>query len=139
MGGATDPAANWIRAGLGLAIMAALTEGDRHGYALAQRLAEFGLGPIRGGALYPVLNRLESESAVRSDWLPGEGGPGRKVYSITEAGRRRLADERTRWAEFTDAFEWLLTATDNGDNGGDGSEDDQQHLTQDSGRGGRPT
>jgi|GEM_PF-606916 len=150
MGGATDPAANWIRAGLGLAIMAALTEGDRHGYALAQRLAEFGLGPIRGGALYPVLNRLESEAAVRSDWLPGEGGPGRKVYSITEVGRRRLADERTRWAEFTDAFERLLTATDNdgngyGDNGdsdgstGDGSEDDQQHLTQDSGRGGRPT
>ncbi|MFY1655156.1 PadR family transcriptional regulator [Solwaraspora sp. WMMB762] len=144
MGGATDPAANWIRAGLGLAIMAALTEGDRHGYALAQRLAEFGLGPIRGGALYPVLNRLESEAAVRSDWLPGEGGPGRKVYSITEVGRRRLADERTRWAEFTDAFEQLLTATDNdGDGGdgdnGDGSEDDQQHLTQDSDRGGRPT
>lgn len=115
MGGATDPAANWIRAGLGLAIMAALTEGDRHGYALAQRLAEFGLGPIRGGALYPVLNRLEAEEAVRSDWLPGEGGPGRKVYAITEAGRRRLADERTRWGEFTDAFDRLLTATGDSD------------------------
>ncbi|ROO58502.1 PadR family transcriptional regulator PadR [Micromonospora sp. Llam0] len=158
MGGATDPAANWIRAGLGLAIMAALTEGDRHGYALAQRLAEFGLGPIRGGALYPVLNRLESEAAVRSDWLPGEGGPGRKVYAITEAGRQRLADERTRWGEFTDAFDRLLTATsnDNGSGSGSGSSssgsdggssssgngggsDDQQHLTQDSDWGGRPT
>lgn len=117
MGGATDPAANWIRAGLGLAIMAALTEGDRHGYALAQRLAEFGLGPIRGGALYPVLNRLESEETVRSDWLPGEGGPGRKVYSITEAGRQRLAAERARWVEFTDAFDRLLAATDSSGSG----------------------
>lgn len=110
-----DPAAGWLRAGLGLAIMAVLTEGDRHGYALAQRLAEFGLGPIRGGALYPVLNRLEAEAAVRSDWLPGEGGPGRKVYSITAAGRQRLAAERTKWGEFTGAFDRLLATTGSGD------------------------
>ncbi|WP_326555078.1 PadR family transcriptional regulator [Micromonospora sp. NBC_01813] len=115
MGATNDPAAGWIRAGLGLAIMAVLTEGDRHGYALAQRLAEFGLGPIRGGALYPVLNRLEAEETVRSDWLPGEGGPGRKVYSITDAGRRRLADESARWGDFTGAFDRLLAATGSDD------------------------
>ncbi|WP_433531684.1 PadR family transcriptional regulator [Micromonospora sp. CA-263727] len=111
MGATVDPATGWLRAGLGLAILAVLTEGERHGYALAQRLAEFDLGPIRGGALYPVLGRLEAEGSVRSDWLPGDRGPGRKVYSITTAGRQRLAAERAQWGDFTAAFDRLLTAT----------------------------
>ena len=106
-----DPASGWVRAGLALAVLAVLTEGDRHGYALAQRLTERGLGPVRGGALYPVLGRLEAEGAVRSDWSPGEGGPGRKVYSITTVGRRRLTVERVRWHEFTTAFDQLLDTT----------------------------
>ncbi|MEU5553922.1 MULTISPECIES: PadR family transcriptional regulator [unclassified Micromonospora] len=111
MSATVDPATGWLRASLGLAILAVLTEGERHGYALAQRLADHGLGAVRGGALYPVLGRLEADGAVRSDWLPGERGPGRKAYSITTAGRQRLAEERARWGEFTSAFDRLLTAT----------------------------
>jgi PadR family transcriptional regulator PadR len=106
-----DPTSGWVRAALELAIIAVLTEGDRHGYALAQRLADCGLGPIRGGALYPVLGRLEAEGAVRSLWQPGEGGPGRKVYSMTEAGRTRLTTERARWREFAAALDRLLVTT----------------------------
>jgi PadR family transcriptional regulator, regulatory protein PadR len=103
-----DPAIGWVRATLGLALLAVLARGDQHGYALAQRITEFGLGPVRGGALYPVLGRLESEGAVVSLWRAGEGGPGRKVYSMTGTGRSRLAAERSRWHEFSAAMERLL-------------------------------
>ena len=107
-GAASDPAVAWMRAALGLAILIMLEEGDRHGYALAQRITELGLGPIRGGALYPVLGRLEADGAVVSLWEAGDGGPGRKVYSLTEAGRAQGERERRRWKEFSAAMSHLL-------------------------------
>jgi PadR family transcriptional regulator PadR len=111
----TTPQANaqagWLRAVLELAILAALTEGDRHGYALAQRLDDAGLGPVRGGVLYPVLSRLEAEEAVSSSWQAGEAGPGRKVYALTEAGRQRLIDEQAGWRQFAAAVEQFLAQT----------------------------
>jgi PadR family transcriptional regulator, regulatory protein PadR len=107
----TDPTTGWLRAALELTILAVLTEGERHGYALAQRLAGSGLGPIRGGALYPVLGRLEADGLVHSVWQAGEGGPGRKVYSLTAAGRVRLTQDVVRWHEFTAAVDRLLSET----------------------------
>ena len=102
---------SWMRAVLDLAILAALTEGALHGYALSQRLAEQGLGAVRGGVLYPVLNRLEAEAALRSSWQAGEGGPGRKVYAITEHGRRKLSAQQASWWRFAATFEQFLKQT----------------------------
>lgn len=106
-----DAGSSWVRATLELAILAALTESDQHGYALAQRLADHGMGVIRGGVLYPVLNRLESEAAVRSSWQAGEGGPGRKVYAITEEGRQRLTEQWASWRRFAATLEQFLEQT----------------------------
>jgi PadR family transcriptional regulator PadR len=104
----SDQGSGWVRATLELAILAALTQGERHGYALAQHLAEHGLGTIRGGVLYPVLNRLEAAAAVSSTWQAGEGGPGRKVCAITEDGRRRLTELWSSWQRFTAALDQYL-------------------------------
>ena len=104
-----DAATPWLRASLGLAVLSVLVGGDLHGYALAQQITDHGLGPVRGGALYPVLGRLESEGAVESIWTAGEGGPGRKVYTLTEQGRERLGAERARWTEFATAMTALVT------------------------------
>ncbi|BAL91285.1 putative PadR-like family transcriptional regulator [Actinoplanes missouriensis 431] len=105
------PDSGWLRATLEMTVLAALTEGDRHGYALAQRLGDEGFGTIRGGVLYPVLNRLETEAAVSSAWQAGEGGPGRKVYAITEAGRRRLDEQWQSWQRFTTTLDGFLRQT----------------------------
>jgi PadR family transcriptional regulator PadR len=110
--GTGDPTAGWTRAALELAVLAVLTEGARHGYALAQRLAAMGLANVTGGVLYPVLGRLEASGAVTSTWQAGDGGPGRKVYALTEAGRGRLTADRARWREFTITLGNLLTATE---------------------------
>ncbi|MGW8949076.1 PadR family transcriptional regulator [Streptomyces sp. NPDC055709] len=98
----------WLRGVLPLALAAVLAEGDRHGYALVQELASRGFGTIRGGALYPVLGRLETDGVVEARWEPGEGGPGRKVYRLTDAGRARLREEATSWKQFSDAMDQLL-------------------------------
>ncbi|MGS2589793.1 PadR family transcriptional regulator [Streptomyces hebeiensis] len=103
-----EPSAGWLRGVLPLALAAALAEADQHGYALVQRLAAHGFGTIRGGALYPVLGRMETEGLVEARWEPGEGGPGRKVYRLTDAGRARLHEEAESWQRFSGAMDGLL-------------------------------
>lgn len=60
--------------------------------------------------LYPVLARLESEGILSSTWTAGEGGPGRKVYALTEDGAEWLAAQSTRWGEFAERMDQLLSS-----------------------------
>lgn len=90
----------WLRAVLGLAVLGVLDDAPAHGYAVAQRLAERGLGDVRGGTLYPLLGRLQDAGWVEGEWEPGSAGPGRKVFRLTPAGRRHLAEQGERWAAF---------------------------------------
>lgn len=80
-----------VRGSLGVCVLAVLAHESAHGYAVAVRLGELGLARVRAGAVYPVLTRLEEEGALDATWTQGAGGPGRKVYRITVAGRARLA------------------------------------------------
>lgn len=98
------PAA-WVRAAMGTAVLACLESEELHGYAIAERLAERGLGRPKGGSLYPLLGALGDSGAVEATWVQGEKGPGRRSYAITPAGRERLAEERTSWTQLTSALD----------------------------------
>ena len=104
-----DSSLGWLRGTLELVVAAVLAEGERHGYALIQRIAELELGTIRGGALYPALARMENDGLVEAHWTAGQGGPGRKVYRLTDAGRDRLQAETARWHQFSAAMDDLVT------------------------------
>ncbi|GAB2472485.1 PadR family transcriptional regulator [Luteococcus sediminum] len=97
----------WIRASLELAILSVLTGGDLHGYAIAERLADAGMGRLKGGSLYPVLARLEEAALVEAVWQPGSSGPRRKAYAITPSGR----EERRRLLEQWNGLTLLLIET----------------------------
>ncbi|MEU8585788.1 PadR family transcriptional regulator [Streptomyces sp. NPDC048664] len=105
---AHEPSSGWLRGVLPLAVAAVLARDDQHGYALVQQLATHGFGTIRGGALYPVLGRMETDGLVEARWEPGEGGPGRKVYRLTDAGRARLLEETASWERFSRSMDGLL-------------------------------
>ena len=59
-----DLPTEWLRAVLSLAVLSIVAEGETYGYAVAQRLQAAELGEIKGGTLYPLLNRLESLSST---------------------------------------------------------------------------
>jgi len=99
---------DWLRAALPLSVLAVVAEEETYGYAIAQRLREAGLGAIKGGTLYPLLNRLEEEELLRSSWREGVGGPGRKFFAVTAAGRAELARRTTAWHLFTERATDLL-------------------------------
>lgn len=90
--------------------LAIVSEGETYGYLVAARLEEAGMGTIKGGTLYPILNRLERDGALKSQWRQGEGGPGRKYYSLTKAGGARLDRQRAQWQRFTERTSALLEA-----------------------------
>ena len=103
-----DRRAQWLRGVLDLCVLAALTERERYGYDLSQRLEKAGLGRIKGGTLYPLLGRLEEAGLVIPSWQPGEQGPSRKYYELTPAGRERLDAEVGIWSEFAACVSALL-------------------------------
>ncbi|MGJ9414181.1 PadR family transcriptional regulator [Aeromicrobium sp. CF4.19] len=95
------PPTEWVRAILPLAVLSVVAEAETYGYAVAQRLRAAGLGTVKGGTLYPVLNRLEGDGLVTSSWREGVGGPGRKFFTVTDRGRAHLNDRSGSWHAFT--------------------------------------
>lgn len=91
----------WLRGVLGVCVLRSLLDGPSYGYAITQRLAAAGLGDVKGGTLYPLLGRLEQAGCVEVEWRPGEGGPGRKYFSLTDQGRTQARSMSERWAAFT--------------------------------------
>jgi len=85
--------------------LAALEQGEAHGFEVWCRLEDAGCGALRlkEGSLYPALYRLEKAGLVRSAWKDnpsGRRGPRRRVYRLTKKGTRRLAEGRQEWRQF---------------------------------------
>ncbi|MBB2903034.1 PadR family transcriptional regulator PadR [Kineococcus radiotolerans] len=98
----------WQRGVLATCALAVLADGETHGYAIAQRLQAAGIGTVRGGALYPVLNKLEQDGLLTSTWQEGTAGPGRKVFRLTASGRERTQQVRDGWPAFAAAVAGVL-------------------------------
>jgi DNA-binding PadR family transcriptional regulator len=94
-----------------LALLSLLADEPVHGYELMKRLEERSGGIYRAsaGTIYPTLQQLEDEGLVVA-----EVREGKKVYRITDAGRRELEDRdevvraiwrrARRWEDWRAAF-----------------------------------
>lgn len=91
-----------------LCVLATLDEQERHGYAIASRLEEAGLGRVKGGTLYPVLARLQAAGHVAARWEPGERGPARKYYTLTDGGGALLREQGLTWVTFARTAQKLI-------------------------------
>ena len=79
-------------------VLALLAAKPAHGYELKQAFDErFGgvWPPINVGQIYNTLSALERDGLVSGESVRQRGAPRRRVYEITEEGRRALAD----WVE----------------------------------------
>jgi poly-beta-hydroxybutyrate-responsive repressor len=71
-------------------ILLSLREWNSYGYELMERAAAFGFEAMNPGTLYRTLRQMEREGIVESTWETSRGGPARRMYSITDAGRAYL-------------------------------------------------
>ncbi len=91
-------------------VLLLLAEKEAHGYDLAARLAELGFVENESDTalVYRALARLSEEGFVTSRKMPGEGGPPRKVYSLTSAGFELLEEWRCVIEEKVDVLSRFL-------------------------------
>ena len=67
-----------------------LRDWNSHGYELMDRIMQFGVESVDQGNFYRLLRQLEKDALVTSEWSVAEGGPAKRIYSITEAGEQYL-------------------------------------------------
>jgi PadR family transcriptional regulator PadR len=81
-----------------------------HGFAITERIEQISREVLRveAGSLYPALHRMAEAGWVKSSWGVSENNRRARFYTITPAGRRRLAEEETHWASLTAAVGRVL-------------------------------
>src|SRR6266542_1576314 len=95
---------------LDMLILQTLQWGPQHGYGISQaiRTSSNEILQVDTGSLYPALHRLERQKWVSSEWKISENNQRVKVYSLTTAGKKQLASERSRWEQLAEAIEGIL-------------------------------
>jgi PadR family transcriptional regulator len=91
-------------------ILQTLRWGPRHGYGIAQmiRANSNDALQVETGSLYPALHRLAKKKWIEADWDVSENGQRVRVYTLTAAGRKQLAEERSRWEQLTQAIAGIM-------------------------------
>jgi len=106
------PKTDLLQGTLDLLLLRILALGPNHGWGISNRIrqmSEDGLNASQG-SLYPALHRLELRGQVKSDMKASENNRRARVYTITPAGRRRLAAEQKSWEHFALSMRRVLDA-----------------------------
>jgi PadR family transcriptional regulator PadR len=84
--------------------------GPLHGYGIARRIEQISqeLLQLNQGTLYPALLRMEQEKWIASKWGASDKNRKARFYSITPAGRKRLAKETEDWQRMSATIDRFL-------------------------------
>ncbi len=87
-------------------LLLSLDQWQSHGYELIRRLTLFGFDAVDPGSVYRTLRQLERDGLLESDWDTASGGPARRRYALTDAGRIYLDG----WAGALRGYQHMLDA-----------------------------
>lgn len=98
---------------LELIVLQLLQAEPTNGYDLSLRIQAISKDVlnVNAGSLYPALYRLEERGLIKAEWSNTEAGRRAKVYSVTNAGRKHLIDQRETWRRFAGALAAILKTT----------------------------
>ena len=85
--------------------------GPLHGYGIARRIEQTSSNhlSVNYGTIYPALLKLEQEGYIASSWGVSDNNRKAKFYSLTRAGRKRLATAAREWERTTGIIARFLT------------------------------
>ena len=97
---------------LEVCVLAAIQNEESYGYQIIRDMKPY--LEISESTLYPILRRLETAEllTVRSAEYNGRL---RKYYSITRAGRARIAEFRNEWKEIVAIYQFVTREGTDGD------------------------
>jgi DNA-binding PadR family transcriptional regulator len=93
-----------LKGHLDLLLLAILSEGPGHGYAVIESLRQRsrGLFDLPEGTVYPALHRLEDHGLLQSRWSE-DPGRRKRIYQLTPKGRQALSKRQDEWKQFFEA------------------------------------
>jgi len=103
-------ATDTLKGTLDLLVLKTLARGPEHGYGITCHILTASDQQLRveEGSLYPALRRLETDGLITAEWKPSENNRRARYYSLTRAGRGRLAKELETWRQRTAAVDAFL-------------------------------
>jgi PadR family transcriptional regulator len=95
---------------LDVLILRTLIFGPQHGQGIARAIQETSEDVllVDHGALYPALQRLESQGWIAAKWGTSANNRKARFYTLTKSGRARLVLESTRWRRLAAAMARVL-------------------------------
>lgn len=108
--GKNAPPSELLPGTLDLLILRVLVAGRMHGYGIAQRVKFISADVLEVGesSLYPALQRLLLNGWVKAQWGASENNRRARYYTLTPAGRKRLASERAEFDRVVGAIQKVL-------------------------------
>jgi transcriptional regulator len=99
-----------VQGTLDLLILRIVALEPSHGWAIAQRIKQMSneVLNVQQGSLYPALHRLEQNGWIEAEWKDSETNRRAKYYSLTVAGRARLAEEIALWDRLSGAINLVV-------------------------------
>jgi PadR family transcriptional regulator PadR len=97
-------------------ILAVLSQTPLHGYAIArevERLSEDALH-MKEGTLYPALRVLEQDGLIVGAWEAQAKRADRKVYTLTETGRKETAKRTQALRDYAATISTVLGKLNSG-------------------------
>ena len=94
-----------LKGHLDLLLLAILSEGPAHGYAVIESLRDRSSGTfdLPEGTIYPALHRLESQGLLRSRWSE-DSARRKRIYQLTPKGHQAFAKHQEEWKKFSKAI-----------------------------------
>jgi DNA-binding PadR family transcriptional regulator len=94
-------------------ILSVLNTGSAHGYEIVRRINGLsgGIFEWQEGTIYPALHKLEAKELIRGEWVEAANRKMRRVYAITDEGRRALISDAKEWSVYSKAVESILEAS----------------------------
>ena len=87
-------------------ILSILARKEAYASSIIEELKSAGMIVVEG-TLYPLLIRLKNQGWLTYRWEESPQGPPRKYYSISEAGRRLLAEMDASWLDLIETIKTL--------------------------------
>jgi transcriptional regulator len=84
--------------------------GELHGYEISNAIQQISgeVLQVEEGSLYPALQRMLLKGWVTAKWGVTAGNRRARYYRLTADGRKRLAEELSRYGRVTEAIQKVI-------------------------------
>ena len=108
--GVTNQPHDLLPGTLDLLVLRTLQRGSMHGYGIARHLRITSQEVLQVGesSLYPALQRLLLNGWGKAEWGMSDNNRRARYYTLTPAGRKRLAAERKGFDQLFGAIQRVL-------------------------------